>query len=172
MSDMSIFTSPILVLLVLFLLVRIVLGQLKEKSRKVSTMWIMPALMLYISYAAIEQGIFSTFYAPLLLLPAIIIGCVIGLIRGTRVSVRLGEASGTIMVKGSIFSLMIWGTMIAIRFLARYAIGSVADTSTAAAVVCALIVLSLSNTMFYYGYLYVRYYNLLKTDEAKDYNIL
>ncbi len=172
MSDISIFTSPIIVLLVLFLLVRIVLGQLKEKSRKVSTMWIMPALMLYISYATIEQGIFSTFYAPLLLLPAIIVGCMIGLIRGTRISVRLGEMGGTIMVKGSIISLVIWGTMIAIRLFARYALGSVMDTSMAAAVVCALIVLSLSNTMFYYGYLYVRYYNLLKMDGAKEYNIL
>ena len=62
--------------------------------------------------------------------------------------------------------------MIAIRLFARYALGTAMDTSMAAAVVCALIVLSLSNTTCYYGYLYVRYYNLMKTDGAKEYNIL
>ncbi|HMK45753.1 MAG TPA: hypothetical protein VK436_03945 [Methanocella sp.] len=163
MSDMStIATSPILVLLGLLLLARIAMGQLSERSRKVSMLWVTPVLMLYISYAAIEQGILSTYYATILLLPAIAVGGLIGFFRGIRVSVKLGEKSGTILVKGSILSLIIWGTMLAIRFLSRYATGNLLDNPMAMGAVTALIVLSMSNTIFYCGYLYYRYFNLLK----------
>jgi hypothetical protein len=173
MSDMSIITDPLLVLLVLFLLVRIALGQLNERSRKVSVLWIMPVLMIYISYAAIVQDIFPAFYAaPLIFLSAIAIGCIIGLVRGSMVSMRLDGSNDRIIMKGSVVGLLIWGTMIVLRYTARYALGSMADSSIIAMTLSALIVLSLSSSIFYTGYLYFRYYGLLKKGGVKDNNIL
>ena len=173
MSDTSIITDPLLVLLVLFLLVRIAMGQLNEKSKKVSRLWVMPALMIYVSYAAIVQDISSAFYAaPLIFLPAIALGCIFGLVRGSMVKMRLGETSDRIIMKGSVVSLLIWGTMIFLRYVAEYALGGVAATSFVAMLISALIVLSLSSTIFYTAYLYIRYYGLLKNGEIKDNNIL
>jgi hypothetical protein len=147
-----------------------------EKSRKVSMMWVRPALMIYISYAAIGD-VFSVFNATslsasILFLPAIMIGCIIGLARGTRVSIKLGEESGTIVMKSSIIGLLIWGAMVVLRYVAENVIGGIADTSLVAIVLCSLIVLSLSSTIFYTGYLYFRYYRLLQNNGTKDYKVL
>ena len=131
----------------------------------------MPALMLYISYAAVEQGLLANEYAMLLLLPAVVVGAIIGLIRGTRLKVRLGEKSGTLMVKGSVLSLVIWGTMIVIRFGARYLLGDIFTGTLASACITALIVMSLTNTIVYYGYLYFRYFTLTEWDGLKDVDI-
>lgn len=169
---MSVDNSLMLVIVGAFLLLWIVARQFREKSRRISRLWVMPAIMLYISYAAIEQGFFSTFLGPLLMLPAIVIGGAIGVIRCSRVGMRLGPENGTILLQGSIISVAIWGAMIAIRFFARFATSGVVDTTNMAAIVSALIVLSISNTICYYGYLYVRYLNLVKNNESWTNNIL
>ena len=161
----SILTNPILVILVLLLLVRMALGQLSERPRKVAMLWVLPALMIYISYAALVQDIFNAFYAaPLIFLPAIAVGCLMGLARGSIVKMRPGEVYGTVMMKGSIFSLIIWGAMLVLRYAAKYTMLGVGDTSMASIVLCALIVLSLCSTLFYYVLIYCRYFGLMNKD--------
>jgi hypothetical protein len=59
-----------------------------------------------------------------------------------------------------------------LRCEAKYAPGSMADTSIVATALSAPMVLSLSSTIFYTIYLYTRYYGLLKNEAIRDYNVL
>ena len=167
--DYSEFT-PLMIAVIIF--AYIALRQLTERTRKVSSMWIMPVIMLYISFTAIAQDILSTPYTVYLLVPAVLLGCGIGLLRNKMVSVKLGDREGTLLVKGSILSILIWGATIAIRYAGRFVMESVLNTPIAVSLICALVVMTMSSTIFYYGYLYFQYYALLAKGVHEDYSAL
>ncbi|WMT39965.1 DUF1453 family protein [Paenibacillus sp. D2_2] len=106
------YTSYIVIfLLILWLSVR-------EKTVKPKTMWIMPALWAYIILPSIQwQNVGFTTLALFAL--CLIIGLALGVIRGKLEKMRFRQ-DGKISIQGSLFSILIFVSVLVLRLTLEY----------------------------------------------------
>lgn len=106
-------------LVALAVVILLAIRQLKERKLKVSRMWIMPALMVYASFQLIGHDLIASSYAPLAMLGGLLIGALLGIVRGQMVKLRINPATGEVTSKGSITGLIIFIAVLAIRLLTK-----------------------------------------------------
>ncbi|OZC93640.1 hypothetical protein CH254_01400 [Rhodococcus sp. 06-412-2C] len=107
---MNIATIALVVLLVGYLLVRRMTGQLMEARR----MLVLPAILALVGLASLNSTDLSATAIGFLLLGCIV-GIVLGVIRGY--TVRITERDGTVWMRYSVASIGLWIAAIAVRIL-------------------------------------------------------
>lgn len=109
-TAMNIATIALVVLLVGYLLVRRMTGQLMEARR----MLVLPAILALVGLASLNSTDLSATAIGFLLLGCIV-GIVLGVIRGY--TVRITERDGTVWMRYSVASIGLWIAAIAVRIL-------------------------------------------------------
>ncbi|KEQ24670.1 DUF1453 family protein [Paenibacillus tyrfis] len=107
-------------LILLVLLIWIALRQLRERPVKIATLWIVPALMVYVSLRLIGQDFTLTPYAPLVMTAGAAVGAVVGIARGALTKFRIHAATGEVVMKGSVAGIAIWFVLLGVRWMSRH----------------------------------------------------
>jgi membrane protein CcdC involved in cytochrome C biogenesis len=99
----------------LFIILLIVLLQLRERKVKIWSLILFPAFMLYISLSLIYNELFSSYYSFILIIAGFLIGIILGIIIGRFFEVKVSEKDGSLVLKGSYIAVFLWISIILIK---------------------------------------------------------
>jgi hypothetical protein len=114
-------------IVVLLIVVCLLLRQLQERRVKISRLWILPVLVLYLTLRSIIPDLFLTPWSPMIILLACLVGVLIGILRGNLVRVRFDGHPGEMMVKGSPVGVAVWVVLIIMKYFVHSFFGSGAN---------------------------------------------
>lgn len=92
---------------IIFVLLIIVLLQLRERALNRNKLWLLPVLMLYISLSAFEKVNHFQMIDLLTIVALTFLGLIIGGIRGSLYRIRFDDQSQQLMRKGSVLTVLI-----------------------------------------------------------------
>ena len=147
----------IIFLVFLGIVVLLVLSQLRESRMKVSRMWIVPALMIFLSYGSLTKLPFNSLFNIALLLAALGVGMALGVVGEAFKKISFDKAAGEIIVKGTPIGVLIWiGAIVFERYVQDFLKQS-KGIVTPQLLPATLLVLSLSAVIARRVYLYWKY---------------
>lgn len=145
----------------------IVLLQLRTRRVRLWTIWIPPVFIALVTVPIIAFE-YSGIGTLLLSVAGFAIGCVAGVVIGSRMVVKTDE-SGRIVLKGSVIAVLIWILVLGLKIFGKGIIGdtgviSLADLTTA------LLAMTLGTIIARRAYIMVKYLSLKKagTTDTKD----
>ncbi|MFJ8526573.1 DUF1453 domain-containing protein [Bacillus sp. NPDC094106] len=104
---------------IILVILIIVLLQGRERKVKVNRLWLVPALLLYVTVQSIFHMGALTLWESIIFLTTFLIGLGLGVVRGRLLTFRLDSETGHVLRKGnwvsSIFLLVILGAKIFIK---------------------------------------------------------
>jgi hypothetical protein len=92
---------------IIFVLLIIVLLQLRERTLNRNKLWLLPVLMLYISLSAFEKVNHVQMIDLLTIVTLTLIGLIIGGIRGSLYRISFDDQKQQLMKKGSVLTVVI-----------------------------------------------------------------
>ncbi|MBI1744031.1 DUF1453 family protein [Candidatus Acetothermia bacterium] len=147
----------IIFLAVLAIIVLLVLSQLRESRMSVSRMWIIPALMIFLSYGSLTKLPFNSLFNIAILMAALGVGIALGVVREAFKKISVDKAAGEIIVKGTPIGVLIWiGAIVFERYVQDFLKQS-KGIVTPQLLPAALLLLSLSAVIARRAYLYRKY---------------
>lgn len=106
----------------LFIVLLIVILQMRQRRVKMWTLMIMPVLMLLITVPMVYVELNSAFNMAIIGL-AFIVGSGIGTLIGHLMEVKVDEKDGTMILKGSILVVALWAAIIVIKLYGKGLLG-------------------------------------------------
>lgn len=104
---------------IILVILIVVLLQGRERKVKVNRLWLVPALLLYVTVQSIFYMGALTLWESIIFLTTFLIGLGLGVVRGRLLTFRLDSETGHVLRKGnwvsSIFLLVILGAKIFIK---------------------------------------------------------
>ncbi|WIG58367.1 MAG: hypothetical protein OJF49_001113 [Ktedonobacterales bacterium] len=138
------------------LIVWIIVRQLRDRQMKPAALWIMPVVMLVLSYASLAQDLLAGGGTLLALLLGLLAGGVLGLARGAAMRLHLDTATGQVILKASVFNLVFWLVAFVAKILAHLLTAG-APNVVAGPLTAALLTLSLGMILATRACLYWKY---------------
>src|SRR4051794_24387017 len=111
----ALITGIVILAVVIFMIVR----QFQERAVQFPGIFILPALITYYTYIAIQAEFTKHVLDPAWLIAALLVGLISGLalgfFRGNLAHLRSDAATGKIYAKASTLSLVIWSILLVLR---------------------------------------------------------
>ncbi len=101
----------------------ILLLQLRERRVRMWTLVVMPCIMLVFTIPLVNMDLNSGLPGMVLLAVGLVIGCGIGVLIGSMMQVKIDEKDGTMILKGSLLAVALWGAIIVIKLYGKGLIG-------------------------------------------------
>jgi len=136
--------------------------QFREKQVRISRLWVLPALLFLFSYNGIQNDLFDTGFAPVVIGLALLAGLMAGAARGALIKVKVDLAARILFVKGTPLSVILWIVFLAVKALSDVALfttslratplGAATGLTTAALLTFSLGTLIATRIYFYWRY--------------------
>ncbi len=135
-----------------------VVRQFGERRLRVRTMWIIPALMAYLSFQTVWADLFGSVLGFLLILTGLGLGVAAGWGRGRLARVRVERDQRALFVQRTAWGTLLWVAVVLFKLLARDQLGNTPGLSQAGLAASALLAFSLATVLAHRAYLYRRYF--------------
>src|SRR5487761_1928992 len=117
--------------------------QFREKQARVGRLWVLPALALLFSYTSIEHDLFDTRWSPAISAVGVVVGRLVGGIRGAATRMTVDPDAGLISVKGTAVSVTLWLALLAVKGIADVALAGMGAAATTAGIATGLVTATL-----------------------------
>jgi hypothetical protein len=111
--------NTLLIVVIILVMIWLVKRQLQERRIKVVNMWILPLIMLYLSYNVMHKDFVADMFHILVIMLGFVIGILLGILRGALTEIRVDPHSKEIIAKGSLIGVIVWLILIGIKLLLR-----------------------------------------------------
>jgi hypothetical protein len=101
----------------------ILLLQLRERRVRLWTLVVMPCFMLIVTIPMVSAELSSGLLNIVFLAVGFVIGGALGAFIGSMMKVKINEKDGTMVLKGSLLAVAIWGAIIVIKLYGKGLIG-------------------------------------------------
>jgi membrane protein CcdC involved in cytochrome C biogenesis len=101
--------------MVFFIILIIIILQLRERKVKSWGLIIVPVFMSLITILVVYNVLFSSILNFFLITAGFILGLVIGIVIGSFMRVKIDEKDGSLVLKGSIVAVILWIAIIALK---------------------------------------------------------
>jgi hypothetical protein len=150
----------ILFVLGIAVIVWVIVSQMRDSRMSVSRMWVIPALMVFLSFGSLTKLPLNNVFNIALLLSALGAGAILGVMREAFKTIRVNRADGEIIVKGTPIGILIWiGAIIFERYIKEFLHDS-KGIVTPQLLPAALLLFSLSAVIARRAYLYWKYFKI------------
>jgi len=130
-----------------------VVRQFGERKLRVRTMWLIPALMAYLSFQTVWTDLFGSFLGFSLILGGLGLGVAAGWGRGRLARVRVERDRRALFVQRTAWGTLLWAAVVLFKLLARDQLGNTPGLAASA-----LLAFSLATVLAHRAYLYWRYF--------------
>jgi len=130
-----------------------VVRQFGERQLRVHTMWLIPALMAYLSFQTVWTDLFGSLLGFVLILAGLGLGVAAGWGRGRLARVRVERDRRALFVQRTAWGTLLWVAVVLFKLLARDQLGNTPGLAASA-----LLAFSLATVLAHRAYLYRRYF--------------
>jgi hypothetical protein len=103
----------------LFLILFILLLQLRERKVSMARLLIMPIIITMLAAPFFYVTASSGWFGFSLVILGLVVGLILGVFLGSLMEVKLREEDGKIVMKGSILVVLLWGVIIIVKILSK-----------------------------------------------------
>ncbi|MBA4543447.1 DUF1453 family protein [Thermoactinomyces daqus] len=150
--------NTLLIVVIILVMIWLVKRQLQERRIKVVNMWILPLIMLYLSYNVMHKDFVADMFHILVIMLGFVIGILLGISRGALTEIRVDPHSKEIIAKGSLIGVIVWLILIGIKLLLRQELTGI--WSHANLITSGLLALSLGTVISRRAYIFWKYKKL------------
>ncbi|MGE7867587.1 DUF1453 domain-containing protein [Bacillus paramycoides] len=138
----------------------IVLMQGKERKIKINRIWLVPALLCYVTIQSIVHMKQVTLLQGLLFVAMLGIGLVLGIIRGKALTFRLDSETGHVLRKGNLLSTVILLVILGAKIVIKQSMFSGSTPYTLMIVTNAFLCITLGTVISRRYYIWKKYNEL------------
>ncbi|PFD41988.1 DUF1453 domain-containing protein [Bacillus cereus] len=138
----------------------IVLMQGKERKIKINRIWLVPALLCYVTIQSIVHMEQVTLFQGLLFVAMLGIGLVLGIIRGKALTFRLDSETGHVLRKGNLLSTVILLVILGAKIVIKQSMFSGSTPYTLMIVTNAFLCITLGTVISRRYYIWKKYNEL------------